>query len=350
MEAQATTKYFEGLRLGDWQRFRNLAMAPILADCDDGLEYSLLDEAIGAGEIEVTEVSRQGAVPDIRVTNKGDRMVLIVDGEELVGAKQNRVVNTTILVAPHASLVVPVSCVEQGRWDYGDVVFSSGERILCADIRARKARQVHESVRTSREFRSNQGEIWAEIACKASRMQAASPSMAMAHIYEKQSNRIEEFIPRFQAMDGQVGAAFAINEEIVGLDSFGKARSFFRMFRKLLGSYALDAIDMEGRRGGDGEAQTQRYGIQDLERFLGIPARSLWETRPSVGLGTDCRLDEEGLVGQALVYEGCVLHASVFVAPRRGTNGSRGTHSNMSRPSRRSAASAERGGRGRSES
>jgi len=348
MEAQATTKYFEGLRLGDWQRFRNLAMAPILADCDDGLEYSLLDEAIMAGEIEVTEVSRQGAVPDIRVTNKGDRMVLIVDGEELVGAKQNRVVNTTILVAPHSSLVVPVSCVEQGRWDYGDVVFRSGERILCADIRARKARQVHEAVRVTHELRSNQGEIWDEIACKASRMQAASPSMAMAHIYEKESSRIEEFIPRFQAMDGQVGAAFAINEEILGLDSFGKARSFFRMFRKLLGSYVLDAIDMEGR-GGEGEAQARRYRIQDLERFLGIPARSPWETRPSVGLGADCRLDADGLVGQALVYEGCVLHASVFVAPQRGMNGSRGTHSRMARPSRRSADSAGSAGRGRSE-
>ncbi len=341
METTVTGRYFECLRLGNVQRFRNLVMVPLLADLDDGLDYGLLDEAIEAGEIEVSEVSRQGAVPEIRVANKGSRMVLIMDGEELVGAKQNRILNVTILVAPRSTLVVPVSCVEQGRWDHGDVLFRSGERILCADLRARKARQVHDSVRTSREFRSNQGEIWEEIASKASRMQAASPSLAMAHIYEKESGRLEEFAAHFDVAEGQVGAVFAINDRIVGLDGFGKPRSFFRILKKLLESYALDAIDREGRE----ETRSHSFGIGDLERFLGIPARSPWESRPSVGLGTDLRLDAEGLSGQALACEDRVLHAAVFVAPPRGANGIRGTRSPMARPSRRSAASARRGGR-----
>lgn len=335
METTATGRYFEGLRLGNWQRFRNLAMIPVFADLDDGLDYGLLDEAIEAGEIEVAEVSQQGVVPEVRVTNKGARMVLMVDGEELVGAKQNRILNVTILVAPHSTLVVPVSCVEQGRWDYGDVLFRSGERILCADLRARKAQQVHESVRTSWEFRSNQGEIWEEIASKASRMQAASPSMAMDHIYRKESGRLEEFAAHFDVAEGQVGAVFAINGGIVGLDGFGKPRSFFRMFRKLLESYALDAIDREGRE----ETRVPCFGTGDVERFLRIPERSLWESRPSVGLGTDLRLETEGLIGTALAYEDRLLHTALFVGAPRGTDGLRGTRSRMARTSRRSAAS-----------
>lgn len=342
MEATAAGRYFQGLRLGNWQLFRNLAMIPVFADLDDGLDYGLLDEAIEAGEVEVSEVSQQGVVPEIRVTNKGARMVLMVDGEELVGAKQNRILNVTILVAPHSTLVVPVSCVEQGRWDYGDVLFRSGERILCADLRARKARQVHESVRTSREFRSNQGEIWEEIASKASRMQAVSPSMAMAQIYQKESGRLEEFASHFDVAEGQVGAVFAINDRITGMDGFGKPRSFFRMFRKLLESYALDAIDREGRE----ETRVEpSLGTGDVERFLRIPARSPWEGRPSVGLGTDLRLETEGLIGAALAYEDRVLHTAWFVAAPRGTDGLRGTRSRMARPSRRGAASAARGGR-----
>lgn len=317
METQAVGRYFEELQLGSWQSFRNLAVAPLLADRDDGLDYCLLDEALEADEIEVSEVSLRGAVPEIRVTNKGARMVLMVDGEELAGAKQNRILNTTILVAPHSTLVVPVSCVEQGRWDDGDVAFRSSERMLCADLRARKARQVHDSVRISQEFRSNQGEIWQEIASKASRMQAVSPSMAMSHLYEKVSDRLEAFAVHFDVAEGQVGAVFAINGGIVGLDGFGKPRTFFRMFRKLLESCALDAMDQEGRGRGREDLRARPFGIEDLERFLGIPARWPWETRPSVGLGTDCRLDVEGLVGSALVYEGRVLHTALFVLPPR---------------------------------
>jgi hypothetical protein len=62
-------------------------------------------------------------------------MVLILDGEELVGAKQNRIVNTTILVAAGAEIVIPVSCVEQGRWTYKSDAFSSKHRVMSPSIR-----------------------------------------------------------------------------------------------------------------------------------------------------------------------------------------------------------------------
>ena len=43
----------------------------------------------------ITEVSEGGSVPELRVVNKGDARILVLDGEELRGAKQNRVLNTT---------------------------------------------------------------------------------------------------------------------------------------------------------------------------------------------------------------------------------------------------------------
>ena len=51
-------------------------------------------------------------MPTLRVINGADRPVLLLDGEELVGAKQNRVLNTSVLVAKGARLDIPVSCVE----------------------------------------------------------------------------------------------------------------------------------------------------------------------------------------------------------------------------------------------
>jgi hypothetical protein len=54
--------------------------------------------------VTIEEVNEAGAVPTLRLTSTADRPVLLLDGEELIGAKQNRVLNTTVLVAAGARL------------------------------------------------------------------------------------------------------------------------------------------------------------------------------------------------------------------------------------------------------
>ena len=39
------------------------------------------------------------SVPALRVVNKGDRAVFLLDSEELVGAKQHQILNTSVLIA-----------------------------------------------------------------------------------------------------------------------------------------------------------------------------------------------------------------------------------------------------------
>ena len=117
--------------------------------------------------MEVVELDSDGSVPELKVVNKSSKMILILDGEELVGAKQNRIVNTTILIQRNTTIVIPVSCVEHGRWSYDSPRFHSQERMLSSNLRAMKTEQVNYSVRASGEFRANQGAIWDSIAEKA---------------------------------------------------------------------------------------------------------------------------------------------------------------------------------------
>ena len=50
--------------------------------------------------------------------------VLLVDGEELIGAKQNRVLNLSILIPAKQRCVIPICCVEAGRWRAASREFS----------------------------------------------------------------------------------------------------------------------------------------------------------------------------------------------------------------------------------
>jgi hypothetical protein len=127
-----------------------------------------LDEALGQGLIEIAEIDGNGSVPQLKLTNKSERMILILDGEELVGAKQNRIVNTTMLIPPMEVIVIPVSCVEQGRWVYKTEKFYSEERLAPPALRAMKAEHMQHNIRDSGEYRSDQGAIWQQISEKAS--------------------------------------------------------------------------------------------------------------------------------------------------------------------------------------
>ncbi len=101
--------------------------------------YALLDEAVKTGKFKVTEVNEGGSVPNLKVMNGLERDVLILDGDILIGAKQNRSVTTTIIIGKKTSTVINVNCVEQGRWSYKGRFFSAGERPVYSALRAAKA-------------------------------------------------------------------------------------------------------------------------------------------------------------------------------------------------------------------
>src|SRR6267142_2906914 len=171
------------LRPGEPLRHGPLTVIPLLSGPAPEPDWLTLAEAGQAVVIE--EVSQDGRVPTLRVTNGADRPVLLLDGEELVGAKQNRVLNTTVLVAKGARLDIPVSCVEQGRWAYKSARFTFGDASLYASARAKKAARVSASLRAGRRHTSDQGEVWADMSFMAAAHDVKSDTGAMRDFYER---------------------------------------------------------------------------------------------------------------------------------------------------------------------
>jgi hypothetical protein len=91
-------------------------------------ELDLLEQALDGGTLKITEVSEGGAVPFLRAENNGSKPVLILDGEELTGGKQNRIVNTTIIFSAETSMKIPVSCVEARHGIIGAMILNQAKR------------------------------------------------------------------------------------------------------------------------------------------------------------------------------------------------------------------------------
>jgi len=89
------------INLSESQVHDNLALFPLISEGNVEPHYLLLDEALEGGCARVTEVSDSGSVPELKFVNDCDQPVLLLDGEELMGAKQNRILNLTVLAPAH---------------------------------------------------------------------------------------------------------------------------------------------------------------------------------------------------------------------------------------------------------
>jgi hypothetical protein len=283
----------------------NLTMYPLLHGDETPAGYATLDEALAAGLVTVTEVSESGQVPELTIVNNGSVPVLLLDGEELVGAKQNRIVNLSILVPPHTRLPLPVSCVEAGRWAHRSRAFAAGGRAHYASGRAMKVEQVSCSLRAYGERHADQGAIWSDIDAKAERMAAPSPTRAAAAMYEQTRTDLDAFQAKLEAVPRQVGAVFAINGAIVGLELFASAATWRKSMRKIVESYGLDALDRQDTR----PVRARR----DPKRFLTAVSKAAVETFPAVGVGEDLRLRSPRIAGAALAADEQLVHLLAYV-------------------------------------
>ena len=296
----------QGLRLGSPQTHRNLAIFPLLADDAAGPGYLLLDEALDRKLAEITEVSTGGSVPELAFENRSAEKILLVDGDELIGAKQNRIVNISILVGEGSKLVIPVSCVEAGRWAYRSRTFSSAKRALFAKARARKMAEVSYSMRSSGDRRSDQGRMWKDVEDKVMFSKAEAPSMSMSDAYEQSTSRLDDFVGAFKPEQGQRGAVIALDGKVVGLELFDSGAAFGKYLQKLVRSYAFDAIESQ-------PAEAPVPTEAQVREFLASLGKAKAESFRSVGVGEDVRLSGDGLAGGALVADGRVVHLATHV-------------------------------------
>src|SRR5262245_27248271 len=288
-------------RLGAPRAHMNLAVFPLWSPAPMDRRYLTLDEGVSSGRVRVTEVSHAGSVPELCLVNDADQPVLLLDGEELRGAKQNRVLNLTILAPAGKTIVVPVSCVEQGRWAHRSAAFTSSDYLLYARSRGEKAGAISRSLEVEGRARSDQGAVWDSIEAKMGRLGTSSATRAMEDIYVDRSGSIDAFVTALRPEPEQTGAVFALNTKVAGLELFDHADVFAKAFPKLVRSWALDAIE--------DEPALASVPSEDAARaFMAMVAAAEMKSFAAVGQGVDVRLNAAQVTGGAVVDGDRVVH------------------------------------------
>lgn len=293
----------EELVLGEVQAYRNLAVFPLFTTVP-GPDCLTLREALARHLVAVHEVSEGGSVPELEAENKGDLPVLLLDGEELAGAKQNRVMNTTLLLLPHGRLRIPVSCTEQGRWRSVSQEFRDSGYVMSPRIRSKKVDSVSQSLKGERGFRSDQGEVWNEVHKLNEDLCVASPTGAMRDAHVAKEVDLEEALRAFPCLDGQKGLLVLLNGRVAGFDLLPSPGVYSQLHAKLAKSYAMDALLEKEKTAGASKEMAHA--------FLKEAAYALEETFPSVGMGLDHRFSGPALAGSALSVEEKVAHMAFF--------------------------------------
>jgi len=317
-EQRKELRVFEDLfQLGNPVEHRGIVITPLFPRRDPVAQYVTLDEALPLG-FRVREVSDAGLVPELFVENPLTQDVLLYDGEELVGAKQNRILNVSVLVAAGTKLPIPVSCVEEGRWHAQSAAFRAAPHAAHPRLRRRKA----EALQAEPLARgAAQADVWDEVALTADRLAVASPTRANADAFRAHRPSLAQLEQAFPLEAGQCGAVLALGDNLC-LDAVSRPDAFTRLWPKLRAGYLLDALD---------QLDQPAASSGCISDFVASLATAALASRPSAGHGSDVRLNGEHILGSGLEVDRELLQVSAFT--RDGSATSR--MGRISRPSRR---------------
>ncbi len=297
--------------IGKGQNVGELSVYPVIEKEDSEPKYEVLDSSLKKKLIEITEVNDGGHVPELKVINHSSENVLMLDGEELIGAKQNRVLNTSILIGKEMEVIVPVSCVEEKRWAYKSNKFETSEFMMHANIRAKRSKSVNKSLKSTAKFQSDQHEVWDEIDETHKAFNIPSKTGAISDVYTSIKEKTEEILIQYKPEKGQKGFVIVNYGIVEGIEYVSQTNAFKCIYKKLLRSYIINYLRQKKTVENEGIDNQPKKSNGEVKEFL----KNLADVKPvkykSPGMGYDYRIDDKEFAGASLVHLDNVVHLAV---------------------------------------
>lgn len=256
-----------------------------------------LSQALSANITQITEVDTAGSVQDLAVINQSEYYLLIYEGSLLKGAKQNRVVNATLLLPPFSKNIIPASCVEQGRWNYTSPTFFKSDYDAPQFMR----QCLRSEISINRKLSGNQSRVWESVNNYSQEKKVYSKSNDFDDIYSR-SQKTELLFPLGLNLPPTHGILVQTMGEC-SMDFMACEKAFVGVLPRLISGYELSKRkEQSGAIDNPGKLVAQ--WISEGAMF----------TQPSVAIGTDIRIDTSANHISALVVDEEV--ASFSITPK----------------------------------
>jgi hypothetical protein len=235
-------------KAGLTDQFKNLKLYYIVAKPSLAKEigeignYINLERAMQLGIVEVTEVNNGGTVNELLFRNKSKDTVMLNMGDVVKGGKQDRVVEKDMLLLPLTKTVVPVYCVEHGRWSgnenprSGTATFNGYHSTISSKVR--------ESIVKDK----SQQQVWAKVADINSSYSTTTNTGTYTAVTNSENYK-KELARYTAALKGDilknekiVGLVAVSGDKIIGCDIYATRELFKSNLQNLLQSYITEAI------------------------------------------------------------------------------------------------------------
>lgn len=299
------------LRIGPADTSGPLAVFPVFSSAGR-VAYRPWRSVAGPGAA-VRELDGAASVRDVVVANATGGALLVVEGELLFGGRQDRLSDTSMLVAARTSVRLPVSCVEAGRWSGAWPVpaFAPGPSVappaLRRSVSAGVASHANAPVPGDGPPRADQCRVWEEVARMFAHAGVTSATASVREVFAARRAAIEPLAAAIPCHPGQTGAVAAIAGRIVAIDWMSRPDAFAALHGPLVAGYAHDALDDNAP-----VAPPDRNQIRAV--VDGLLASRPNRRRPSPGIGDDLRLTGAWGAAGALAVDGRLVTLAAFPA------------------------------------
>jgi len=272
----------------------------------DTFEYIHGLRALLEGMLVITEQSESGDVNHLSAKNNSPHYIFFSDGDILEGAKQNRVLNTAVLLKPESTFTIPVSCVEQGRWRYRTRQFSGSDMFAPHKLRKNKldkmSRHQEEKEMAARE---TQGDVWRDVREYTVSFNISSDTDDLTDVMNKKLHAMRHKQPHHTLPERHPeanGVAVCVDGSVQMVEIFNRRDVFGEYFNRIVQAVMFD-FEVPGIQ--EGDIKADEYHL--LEYLDQLFAKE-WKQSPATAEGYEHRISDGNLSGIQLCFGDHLIH------------------------------------------